>query len=179
MVLFVSLTLVFLFVLLVAYLNKISGKDAPYYPLDPTTVFGVLEMVKPTKLDILYDLGSGDGRILVASALKYSCKSVGVELNPFRFLYSSLWIKLFRISNKVTLLNNDFFDISLKSATIIIIYLLPETHTELKNKLLKELSPKSQVIAVAFPIKGWKPKSVNLNGCIHGPIYLYEIGNHT
>ena len=154
----------------------VKAKDAPYYPLEPDTAFRVLELAAPTSSDIIYDLGSGDGRNLIAATLKYGAKTRGIEINHFRYWYSKIWIYLLRLHKHIKIIKGDIFLTPLHEATIVIAYLLPHTHEKLKSKFLQELKPGTKIIAIAFPLEGWKPVKINPKGCIFGQLYLYQIG---
>jgi len=175
MIFIIFFSIVLLLIVLL-FINWSYGKDAPYYPIEPDTVFRALEMVNPQKSDIIYELGSGDARNIIGATLKYHCRAVGVEINKLRVYYSRFWIWILRLSSQIQIVHQDVFKVDLSPATIIITYLLPETHQKLKEKLTKELKPGIKILAIAFPIDNWTPTKVNPHGSIFGPIYLYEIG---
>ncbi len=168
---------IFIIIGFIAYIRWwVKAKDAPYYPLEADTAFRVLDLVKPTPKDIIYDLGSGDGRNLIAAALKYGAKTRGIEINQLRYWYSSIWIFLLRLHHHIKIIKNDVFLTPLNEATIVITYLLPETHEKLKSKFISDLKPGTKIVAIAFPLAGWKPVKINPKGSIFGQLYLYEMG---
>ena len=124
--------------------------------------------------DVFYDLGSGDGRVVIAAAMK-GAKAYGVEMDKLRVWYSRAWIKLLRLDKQAEIIHGDIFETDLSKATVVCTYLLQETNDKLQGKLERELKPGTRVISVAFEYKGWKPTKTDLRGTIYGPIMLYEI----
>lgn len=174
MVLFILILIIFGFAASAHW--WILAKDAPYVPLETNVISKVLQLANPTPADIMYDLGSGDARTLIASVLKFNHHAVGVEINSLRYWYSKIWIRLLRLHHRINIIKGDIFTTPLHKATIVIAYLLPHTHEKLKPKFLRELKLGTKIIAVAFPLAGWQPVDINPQGNQFGPIYLYQIG---
>lgn len=172
-------TLIILFVLLVAlffllpYLRSGTPYGAPFVPMDRDVVARVLDLGEVGPGKIFYDLGSGDGRLVIAAAMR-GAKATGVEIDTIRVLYSRLWIKLLRLEN-ATIIKGNLFDQDLKDADVVSLYLLQETNEKLIPKLGKELRKGALVVATSFEIPGWKPIKVDPRGPIYGPIRLYQV----
>jgi precorrin-6B methylase 2 len=151
-----------------------TNAGAPFVPLEPHIIENIMQIAEVKESDIFYDLGSGDGRVTIAAALR-GAYAVGIEMDPLRVFYSKIWVRLFRLENKVTIKKGDMFKTNISDATIVCTYLLPGTHQKLKLKLEKELKKGTKIIAVAFEYEDWKVKKVNVHGPIYGPIMLYEL----
>lgn len=147
---------------------------APYVPLEPEIVEEVMKLAELKESDIFYDLGSGDGRLVIAAGLRGVKKAYGIEIDSWRNFYSRLWLKLLRLKN-AEIIKNNLFEVDLSEATVVSFYLLPETNDKLKAKLEKELRKGTRVIAVAFPVEDWEPIKIDPKGPSYGPIYLYQI----
>lgn len=166
------LLLIALFFLL-PYLRSGTRFGAPFVPMGRDAVSRVMRLsgVGPGKN--FYDLGSGDGRLVIAAAMR-GADSVGIEIDMVRVLYSRFWLKLLRLTN-AQIIKGNLFDQSLHDADIVSLYLLPETNEKLRPKLEKELRPGTLVIATGFEVPGWKPVKVEPRGTEYGPIYLYRV----
>lgn len=159
------------------YWATTTRKNAPFVPSEGYVIEKMLQLAQVGKDDVLYDLGSGDGRIVIAAALR-GAKSVGIELDKIRVLVSRFWITLFRLSHSALILNKDFFSVDLSKASVISLFLLQQTNQKLKTKFLRELKPGTKIISYAFTFEGWEPVQIeNLPGSVFGRIYLYRIGH--
>ena len=119
----------------------------------------MLEMAEIRTNDILYDLGCGDGRIVVAAAKKYGIKAVGVDIDPQRIKESLENVRTNNVAHLVTIKQADIFELDFHEATVVTLYLLPELNVRLMPKLAK-LKPGSRIISDDFDMKGAKPKEV-------------------
>lgn len=134
----------------------------------------VIELAQVGEKDVFYDLGCGDGRLVIAAAMQ-GARGVGVEIDKLRVLYSRFWLWLFRLNHKAKIIEGDIFKTNISEATVVCTYLLPKTHQDLKSKLKKELKKGTKIVAVGFEYKGWQPIKVDPRGTIYGPIMLYKI----
>ncbi|QQS39066.1 SAM-dependent methyltransferase [Candidatus Woesebacteria bacterium] len=150
------------------------GNNAPYVPSDADVVERVMEMAEVKKGDVVYDLGAGDGRFVLAAAMK-GASAVGVELNLLRSIYARVWFRILRIDKTAKIIRQDIFKTDLSKATVVICYLLQETNDALQKKLEKELKPGTKVISIAFKFAGWKEVKFDGRGVVYGPIRMYEI----
>lgn len=119
--------------------NRTTLDGAPFVGLPPNVIENALKQVKLKSGEIFYDLGSGDGRVINAAALKGAVVT-GIEIDPLRVWYSRIWLKLLRLKN-AQIIQQNIFETDLGKADIVSIYLLPETHEALQEKLLREVKP--------------------------------------
>lgn len=158
----------------VPYVSRTTKFGAPFVPLEPEVIEEVMKLAEIKKDDIFYDLGSGDGRVVIAAALRGAKEVYGIEIDTLRVFYSRLWLKLLRLKN-AKIIKADFRKVDLSRATVVNMFLLQSTNEELKSKLQKELKKGTRVISEAFTLPGWKLVKVSPNGPIYGPIYLYAV----
>jgi predicted RNA methylase len=155
------------------YVMLTDKLGAPYVPMEPEVVERVLSLADLKKGEVFYDLGSGDGRLVMAAAMK-GARAYGVEIDLLRVWYSRFWLWLLGLSKKAKIIRRDFFKVSLRRADVVSLYLLEETNEALKKKLKKELKKGTRIVATGFIIPGWKPVKINRKGTIYGPIRLYK-----
>jgi hypothetical protein len=145
---------------------------AAWTPTSRRVVDKMLSMAKVTPEDTVYDLGSGDGRILVAASKTYKAQSIGIEADPIRVLWSRLAILRFGLRKKAKIVWGNLFNKDIGEATVVTLFLYNKTNAKLKPKLRSELKPGSRVVSYYWPIKGWKPIHLDRED----KIYVYEIG---
>ena len=153
--------------------DRTSPDGAPWVPLEPFVVQNIMNMAKIKKDDIFYDLGSGDGRLVIAAAMQ-GAKAYGIEIDPFRVLYSRFCIFIFGLSFKAHIIHGDIFKTNLSNADIVTTYLLPETNKKIFPKLDQELKEGTRIVSAAFSFPKLKPIIINPDGPIYGPLYLYH-----
>ena len=141
-----------------------------WVPSPQRIVDRMLKLARVEKDDVVYDLGSGDGRIVI-SAAKIGAKAVGVELDPLRVLISRIKIKLAGLENKARIEHGNFYKANVKNANIITLFLLPKTMEKIENKLRKELRKGARIVSYRFVFKNWKPSKVDEEN----KIYLYKV----
>ena len=125
-------------------------------PFIPTPRKGVEQMLKLLKLkpgEIFYDLGSGDGRIIIKAAKDYKVKAIGIEINPVLAYFSKWRIKKLSLQKKVNVYWGNFFKKNLSEADAIAVYLLQSTNNRLEKKFLAELKPKVRIASRSFTFK--------------------------
>ena len=154
--------------------NHTTKFGAPWVPLEPHVIKRIFELVKIKPGDIFYDLGSGDGRMVIAAASQGAI-AYGIEVDPFRVFYSRVCIFLFGLTGRAHIIQKNLFDVDLSNADVITIYLLQETNDKLFPKLKKELKPGTRILSSAFNFPKWKPVTIDPTGPIYGPLHLYEI----
>jgi endoglucanase len=142
-----------------AELKELSSPDVVFVPTPQQVVEKMLELVQVTKDDLVYDLGCGDGRIVVTASKKYGCKSVGYDINPQRVRQSLENVKNNEVEDLVKIEQKDIFTLDLSDASVITLYLLPSTIAKLIPQLEK-LKPGSRIVSHDFDIRGVKPDKV-------------------
>lgn len=143
-------------ILLIA-LSIIWPPDSPWIPIKKEKIGKLLEMAKVGPDDLVYDLGSGDGRILIAAARDFGAQGVGIEIDPARVLWSKLIIKFLGLSPKIKIIRGDFFKADLSSASVVVAYLVPKALKKLRGKFLKELKPRTRIVALRYPLEFLPP----------------------
>ncbi len=136
------------FVCLSFVLPSLTG--APWVPSSNEIVRKMLLLSKVKPGEEVYDLGSGDGRIVITATREFGTRSTGVEIDVFRAFYSKLLIRLMGLGGKARVIWSSFYRVDLSSADVVTVYLLPETNDKLKPKLERELRPTSRVVSHAF-----------------------------
>ncbi len=134
--------------------------DVPYVPTPQEVVDRMLNIAKVNKNDVLYDLGSGDGRIVTTAAQKYGTRGVGIDINPERIEEARANAKQAGVTKLVEFRQQDLFEADLSKATVVTLYLLPSINLKLRPKLLKELKPGTRIVSHAFDMGNWKPERV-------------------
>ncbi len=136
------------------------GLDVPYVPTPNEVVAQMLALAAPTRNDVLYDLGSGDGRIVIEAARRFGTRGVGVDLNPVRVEEAIANARRRGVQNRVRFRREDLFRTDLRAASIVTLYLLPRINLELRPKLFEQLRPGTRVVSHAFTMGDWEPDSV-------------------
>ena len=138
--------------------------DVPYVPTPPEVVEAMLEAANVTKNDVLYDLGSGDGRIVITAAKKYGARGLGIDINPALVAEATLNAEKEKVADKAKFKVGDLFELDLSAATVITLYLLPDLNLRLKPKILA-LKPGTRIVSHAFSMGDWKPEqTIDVNG---------------
>lgn len=168
-----NILLLLIILILLIFLSMIWPPDSPWAPWWRTSDKAIRRAFKLAKLkssDIVYDLGSGDGRVLIIAAKEFGAKGVGIEIDPLRFFISTIMIRINRVQDRVAVQRKDFFDVNISDATVVFLYLVPKALERLRSKLLKELKPGTKVISLKYEIDlPIVSKDVKNN------IYLYKI----
>jgi len=131
--------------------------DVIYVPTPHEVVAKMLEMAKVTKDDVVYDLGCGDGRIVVAAAKKYGCKATGYDIDPKRIAEAKANVKKNNVGKLVKIEEKDIFTLDLTGANVITLYLLPSLNVKLIPQLEK-LKPGSRIVSHDFDMQGVEPE---------------------
>ena len=119
----------------------------------------MLEVAQVKSTDVIYDLGSGDGRIPITAAQKYGARGVGIDINPERIREANDNLKKAGVGDKVKFLTADLFETNISEATVVTLYLLPSLNEKLRPKLFKELKPGTRVVSHAFSMgDAWPPE---------------------
>jgi SAM-dependent methyltransferase len=135
--------------------------DVVYVPTPNEVVNLMLKMAGVTSKDIVYDLGSGDGRIPITAAQRYGARGVGIDINPLRIEEARANAKAARVEDKVKFIEGDLFQADISEATVVTLYLLNTLNAKLRPKLLKDLKPGTRVVSHAFHMGDWKPEKTD------------------
>ncbi|MGO8789489.1 MAG: hypothetical protein ACLQVL_19165 [Terriglobia bacterium] len=150
--------------------------SAPYVTTPQEIVVKMLELAKVQPDDVVYDLGSGDGRIVITTAKDFGARAVGVELDSDLFKQSENRIKELGLADRARIIHENMFNVSVREATVVTLYLLTFVNTMLRPMLEKELRPGARVVSHDFAVSGWEPtKTVEVlsqDGVSH-KLYLY------
>ena len=131
--------------------------DVPYVPTPPVVVEEMLRLANVGPADFVIDLGSGDGRILIAAAKKFGARGVGVDLDPERIEESVHGAQLAGVSDRVAFERQDLFKFDISRASVVTMYLLPSVNLKLRPRLLKELKPGTRIVSHDFDLQDWQP----------------------
>lgn len=134
---------------------------AGWEPTSRKKVRRMLELSGTGPSDVVYDLGSGDGRIIIEAVRSCNAKAVGVEADPLRVLYSRLAVSLSRLDGKARVDWGNLFHADISEATVVTLFLTQGTNQRLKQKLLSELRPGTRVVSYVWTFDGWTPKSTD------------------
>lgn len=132
--------------------------DVIYVPTPQPVVDAMLEAAGVTRYDVVYDLGSGDGRIPVTAAKKYGAHAVGIDIDPQRIAEANENVARNGVGGLVRIVQGDLFEQDLSPTTVVTLYLLPSLNLKLLPKLMKELRPGTRVVSHAFDMGEWKPE---------------------
>lgn len=151
---------------------------APYVPTPLKVVERMLQLAGVEKTDTVYDLGSGDGRIVITAAEKFGAKAVGVELDRTLVRSTEDRIRELKMEDRAQILHANIFDVDLSQASVVTMYLMTSANQIVKPKLESSLKPGTRVVSHDFQIEGWVPiRSETLKGQGRDhKIYVYEIG---
>jgi precorrin-6B methylase 2 len=136
------------------------GRLAPFDPTPAEVVDRMLRLAEIKKDDILYDLGSGDGRVVIAAAKKYGVRAVGIEFDPGLVKLARENLRKEGLEDLVEIRQQDFMTADLSLATVVTLYLSQEGNLTLRPKLMRELRPGARVVSYAFDMGDWEPKIV-------------------
>lgn len=157
-------------------LGELNDRLAPFVPTPMPVVEEMLKLAEVDKHDRVYDLGSGDGRIVIMAAQKFGAEAVGVELDDKLFQESAARIVELGLEKRARILHENMYSVSLRPATVVTLYLLTSVNERLKPILERDLRPGARVVTHDFRIPGWEPKAtrevISDNGISH-TVYLY------
>lgn len=139
--------------------------DVIFVPTPQEVVEDMLRLANVQKGDVLYDLGSGDGRIAITAARKYGIKATGIDIDPERIREANENAKKAGVTDLVRFRQENLFTADFKDATVITLYLLPDLNVKLRPKLWNELKPGTRIVSHQFEMGAWKPeKRLESNG---------------
>jgi hypothetical protein len=151
--------------------------DVPYVPTHESLVDEMLRMAKVGKNDVLYDLGSGDGRIVITAAQRFGTRGVGYDLDPERVSEARENARRAGVTDKVRFEQQDIFTARIADATVVTMYLLPDVNLKLRPKLLAELKPGTRIVSHNYDLGDWQPlqrKEMDVTGINH-TLFLWVV----
>jgi precorrin-6B methylase 2 len=147
--------------------------DVIFVPTPQPVVEAMLKLAGVHRGDVLYDLGSGDGRIVVTAAKEYGVRGTGIDINPERIAEANENAQKAGVTNLVRFRNEDLFEADIKDASVVTLYLLTSLNIKLRPKLLHDLKPGTRVVSQTFDMGDWRPeKEEEVDG---HRIYLWRI----
>jgi SAM-dependent methyltransferase len=147
---------------------------AGYDPTPMPLVYKMLDLGQVSSSDIVYDLGSGDGRIVIAAARRHGAQAVGIEIDPFRYLFAKFAVLFAGLRRQVTIKYGSMYVQDISQATVVTLFLYQPTNNKLKEKLLEELPPGARIVTYMWTFDGW----YHTKYLPEDEIYLYIIGEH-
>jgi precorrin-6B methylase 2 len=143
--------------------QPLHEKVVPYVPTTPEAVAAMLKLADVKKTDVVFDLGCGDGRIVIAAARTYGARAVGVDIDPERIKEARTNAKKEGVENLVRFEEKDLFQADIHEATVVTLFLLNSVNLELRPKLLADLKPGTRIVSNTFDMGDWKAeKEVNI-----------------
>ncbi len=137
-----------------------TDKDAPYVPTSQSVVIQMLKVANISEDDVVYDLGSGDGRIPITAAKMFGARAVGVEIDSALVAKARAKAREAGVADKVEFRQQDLFNTNLDDATVVALYLWPEINVKLRPKLLQQLDPGDRIVSHDFRMGDWTPDRV-------------------
>jgi tRNA A58 N-methylase Trm61 len=139
--------------------------DVIFVPTPEPVVAGMLRLAGVGPADVVYDLGSGDGRIVVAAARDFGARAVGIDIDPVRVREARERVSRAGVADRVEIRQGDLFEVDLSEATVVTLYLLESLNLKLRPKLQAELRPGTRVVSQTFGMGNWKPDAqTQVNG---------------
>ncbi|OKL40437.1 SAM-dependent methyltransferase [Pontibacter flavimaris] len=147
--------------------------DVPYVPTRQAVVDAMLELANVTEDDVIYDLGCGDGRIVITAAKKYGATGTGIDINPERIQEANENAREAGVTDKVRFIEGDLFEEDFSQASVVTLYLLPAVNQKLRPKLLSQLKPGTRIVSHAFDMGDWEPEqTIEVDG---SKIYFWTV----
>lgn len=152
-----------------------TEKDVRYEPTPLPIVRAMLELARVGPNDVVYDLGSGDGRIVITAAKEYGARGVGVEIDPALIAESRANASAAGVENRVKFVEGNMFDADVREATVVTLFLHPEPNLRLRPRLITQLKPGSRVVSYIWDMGDWRPDAAQSTGNGGRKIYLWRI----
>jgi len=152
----------------------LRSPDVIYVPTPPEVVQAMLKLAKAGPNDVVYDLGSGDGRIPIAAVQTFKAKSaVGIDIDPQRIKEANENAARNGLTGKVEFRQGDLFEADIKDATVVTLYLLPSLNVKLRPRLMEQLRPGTRIVSHDFDMGDWKPEeTISVDG---KTVYVWTI----
>jgi SAM-dependent methyltransferase len=139
--------------------SRLRAPDVIFIPTPPEVVAAMLTVARVGKGDVIYDLGSGDGRIVISAVKDFgAARGIGIDIDPERVAEANANARQAGVADRVAFLNQDLFTTDFSEATVVTLYLLPSLNLRLRPKLLSDLRPGTRIVSHAFDIGDWVPE---------------------
>ncbi len=152
--------------------------DVPYVPTHEKVVDEMLKMAQVKGTDVLYDLGSGDGRIPITAAKRFGTRGVGIDINPERVKEANENAVKAGVTDKVKFIEGDLFEQNFSEATVVTLYLLPNINLKLRPQLWSQLKPGTRVVSHNYGMGDWQPEQTKIiktpDGIEHS-VYFWRV----
>jgi len=149
------------------------GPDVIFVPTPNEVVNAMLRMAGVTKQDVVYDLGCGDGRIVITAAQQYGARGVGIDIDPDRVEEATDNVRKAGVADRVRIIQGDLFEADISAATVVTLYLLTDLNLKLRPKLLRDLKPGTRIVSHAFSMGDWQPeRTADVQGTT---VYLWRV----
>jgi SAM-dependent methyltransferase len=154
-----------------------AKKDVPYVPTSPEVVRAMIALAAVKSGDVVYDLGCGDGRIVIAAVQVAGVRGVCVDIDPERIADSRRNAAAAGVEDRIRFVRGDLFQVPIADATVVMMYLLPEVNLRLRPRLRTELRPGARVVSHAFSMGSWKPdREIEVGEPpANTPVYLWRV----
>jgi SAM-dependent methyltransferase len=157
------------------FAQTVRTPDVPFVPTSQALVVEMLKLANVTKDDVVYDLGCGDGRIVITAAKQFGAHGVGVDINPERIREANENARRAGVTDLVKFVEGDLFTVDIHPATVVTLYLLPSVNLKLRPRLWSDLKPGTRVVSHSFDMDDWKPdKSLEVEG---SQLFLWVIAD--
>ena len=153
--------------------KQLRGPDVRYVPSPQPVVHAMLELAGVRQADVVYDLGSGDGRIPITAARVYGARGVGIDIDPQRIAEANTNARSAGVADRVTFRNEDLFAADFRDATVVTLFLSRNANLKLRPRLVRELRPGTRVVSYWHDMGDWKPERTIAAGKAN--IYLWTI----
>jgi cyclopropane fatty-acyl-phospholipid synthase-like methyltransferase len=144
---------------------------APWLPSSRRDIRGMLALAGVEPDEVVYDLGSGDGRVLITAARDFDARAVGIEIDPLRMAWSRLRVRMLGLGDRVTVIWGNLFNEDVSDADVVVVFLRQDTNVKLLRKLQRELRPGARVVSNTFVFPGWKTAAIDREA----HLFLYRI----
>lgn len=142
--------IIFFLLIILSWVWPPDSPWAPWWKTDIKTARAMCNLAKVGKNDVVYELGSGNATALIIAVKEYGARGVGIEIDPLRFLVSTLMIRINRVVDKLLIKRKNFFEEDISKASAVYVYLVPKTLARLKSKFLKELKPGTRIVSLVY-----------------------------
>ena len=138
--------------------TRIIARNVPWIPSPLRVVYEALRLAWASRCDVVYDLGAGDGRVVIIAARDFSVRrAIGVEIDPVLAEAARVKARMDSVSDRVVIIEDNFHNVDVSDATLVYMYLYASVNEKLRPKLERELVPGARVVTIDFPVPGWQP----------------------